>query len=1481
MKRLLASIVALALAVLSPGLPAYAAAGKSFGKPPTQTPRTPVPPIPRLTLPGTLGPQPATPGSVGLGAYEAMNPGVETARGFSVPGQAPNARENVAIARVLQRAEILAPGAQALGRMGAGEAHTAGQRAIDAAVGYRISDAEPEAVVAPEQAGVDEGAGLGRLLGGKRDGERQRAVPAALGNGGGGGGGRFVGFLKFLGYTAAGAATTVGIQAGGAWLVPAVFGFVPAAAVWAVASGVLVVPAALYARWVIAGRDSPRLKPVKAVIDLALGAYAGALFLAWPALGAVLSGSFMAAGLTLAAVSGAASLLSFASGGRAVDVILTGVTLNLVPVAYAAATTGTIALGPLLGLAALPVMTGIAFLLKRLVYNAETGTAFSASDALKEQRLSFTWVMTGVVFALLTGYNAPAGWIVNVVFGLWMLTANATGGAWQKGEKLWKNILAFLLNFNVLYMGTLIWSAATGFASPLTFLVLAFLPERLAHWSVRLFSRLLPASPPAFSSRLPRAEEPVTAEERWPRFFYWTKTISLLALMAGLGFGAAAFVYGAAAFVKSSAVAAALAAVPFFASRWLVKKLMRAEPTDKTQDPEFVAIMEELLEKINRDRAAKGKKPVPLPELVSVPMGVPNAFATGRSPFQATVGVTEGIKELLLEPESVRVSLLRLIAASDPANRSYHVFRKAIAGSVAGVPAQAGPRDLSQAVARASTAELKALGTRMLRGVLAHEFSHVMDRHMLSGSLAAAISSAVAFASYGVMWAVGHAKLALDKLLGRSRKEDVANLSLRGAAEGAAQGAGAKPQAFDPFTIGIAMKSLPALLKVFAALWGPVILQVTQMAASRNNEFQADEDGGKLSEDPESLALALGLLMTWRPRRFSFEAIFTPRLAAISHLFTVNPLLQMKEAEVLPQLAPFTRARGNEGFLSDLFVTHPKTVERIRRLWRMAEALDPAAAPAERAQPPPALSPPSQADASGAATAPAESRGASFIRRLSRLWRVLPQAERNRQFWRYTWGQALINIGVSFHYSALGKLLAPTDDLQKNVTDNRAVNNAAQLVSNFLTGGLADRYSAQKLLVWTSIGRSLLLVAVPALFFNGLFMAAIFHLIIFGAAFLQSAAITAGSVAFNRIVGDAPPEDYNRANAVYTLIVSAVGVLAPLLAGAFIVAASAALVPFAGNALAYAVYAAMLGLTALVYWHLRVPEDAQQKARQELAAALKGRAGVRAVLAERTLDSEGRQTPVLLVSVSASPVAWRDVPEEFAGYAVRTVPHAGKWRRLIEGFRVVFGHRFLALHLVFTTLSMMLMDPILFSGLPAYIKGTLGVVGDAAVGAAFTWYMAASSLGTGLALGLMMFLQRKTRASESDEHAWARLERQGRWTSILHGLGWLAYLGALLVPSLWASLALVGLGLFLQGPAIAVWSSLVQKVLLNYRPESLGRAYAAMSFYQIIFAIAGPLLFGLLPTAWVLPVIWGGMGLMALMDFIEPSLVFPIRRDTK
>ncbi|UPT73406.1 MAG: M48 family metalloprotease [Elusimicrobiota bacterium] len=325
-----------------------------------------------------------------------------------------------------------------------------------------------------------------------------------------------------------------------------------------------------------------------------------------------------------------------------------------------------------------------------------------------------------------------------------------------------------------------------------------------------------------------------------------------------------------------------------------------------------------------------------MPEMVIDPMDAPNAYATGRSPFAAMVGVTRGIKSMTLEPEIVRDGVVRLIASADAGTKEFKVFRKAIRGSVTGVAADATPAQVAAAVLGAPRPELKALGARMLRGVLAHEFSHVMDRHMLTGSIGGAIASGVAFASYGVMWGVGHAKVALQKLLGLSPKQAPAEQSERRPE----QGGGARPEALDPISAGVVIKSLPALLRLFAALWAPVVLQVLQMATSRENEGMADEDGALLSEDPESLALALGLLTTWRPRQgFMLPGATIPRAASMQHVMIVNPLEQLEQAGALPQTSASGGPTRADDLIFELFITHPNTGVRIRKLHDMSEAM--------------------------------------------------------------------------------------------------------------------------------------------------------------------------------------------------------------------------------------------------------------------------------------------------------------------------------------------------------------------------------------------------------------------------------------------------------------------------------------------------------------------------------------------------------------
>jgi heat shock protein HtpX len=212
------------------------------------------------------------------------------------------------------------------------------------------------------------------------------------------------------------------------------------------------------------------------------------------------------------------------------------------------------------------------------------------------------------------------------------------------------------------------------------------------------------------------------------------------------------------------------------------------------------------LYRIVRELAERNR--MPMPEIYVSDMAQPNAFATGRNPHNAKVAVTTGILQLLDERE--------------------------------------------------------------LRGVLAHELSHVANRDILVSSVAAAIGTAISYLAYFALFFGGD--------------EDSPN----------------------PFAMLVAW------------LVAPLAAGLIQMAVSRSREYQADESGAFLSEDPQALANALLKLEA------GAKQIAPPRSVKPSeaHMFIVNPLAGV-------------RGRG----LSSMFSTHPPTPERVARLEAIAEEL--------------------------------------------------------------------------------------------------------------------------------------------------------------------------------------------------------------------------------------------------------------------------------------------------------------------------------------------------------------------------------------------------------------------------------------------------------------------------------------------------------------------------------------------------------------
>lgn len=158
---------------------------------------------------------------------------------------------------------------------------------------------------------------------------------------------------------------------------------------------------------------------------------------------------------------------------------------------------------------------------------------------------------------------------------------------------------------------------------------------------------------------------------------------------------------------------------------------------------------------------------------------------------------------------------------------------------------------------------LQILSERELRAVLGHELMHVYNRDILTSSVAAGIS--------GLITSVAH----IFFFAGPRREGSMAG--------------------------GLIL----AILAPFAAM-------LIQLAVSRTREYDADEDGAHLTEDPLALASALkkisgGIDANPTPA--------TPQTESISHLMIANPL---------------------SGAARSLFSTHPPMEKRIARLEQIA-----------------------------------------------------------------------------------------------------------------------------------------------------------------------------------------------------------------------------------------------------------------------------------------------------------------------------------------------------------------------------------------------------------------------------------------------------------------------------------------------------------------------------------------------------------------
>ena len=259
--------------------------------------------------------------------------------------------------------------------------------------------------------------------------------------------------------------------------------------------------------------------------------------------------------------------------------------------------------------------------------------------------------------------------------------------------------------------------------------------------------------------------------------------------------------------------------------------------------------------------------------------------------FLILAGVFNFVSYYFSDSLVVRMSKAKIIKESD--NPALFAAVKNVAQK-AGIPmprvgivdspqpnAFATGRGPSKAVVCATSSILQTLTPDELEAVLGHEIGHVVHRDVLMSSVAATIAGAIS----------AIANVALFSMM------------FGGVGGNSKSRGGASP-----------------LVMLMAVLLVPVSATFIRLGISRNDEYNADEYGAKLTRNPVGLINALQKISTKVASRPMTSRRGQGPSPATSSLWIVNPF------------------KGNS--LVELFSTHPTTEKRVQRLKKIGREMN-------------------------------------------------------------------------------------------------------------------------------------------------------------------------------------------------------------------------------------------------------------------------------------------------------------------------------------------------------------------------------------------------------------------------------------------------------------------------------------------------------------------------------------------------------------